>query len=93
MQEIQDMLNRMDYLAPSPPTAPTNEVDRMNLQKELTSSSPNFNRIADSANYFNGHQAAGRQGRREHTAFKEFTNVAGVVATTATINLDGCWAP
>jgi flagellin-like hook-associated protein FlgL len=54
MQEIQDMLNRMDYLATQSANGTyDNEVDRMNLQKEVDQLKSEINRIADSAN-FNG---------------------------------------
>ena len=54
MQEIQDMLNRMDYLATQSANGTyDNEVDRANLQKEVDSLKSEINRIADSAN-FNG---------------------------------------
>ena len=54
MQEIQDMLNRMDYLATQSANGTyDNEVDRAALQKEVTQLKSEINRIADSAN-FNG---------------------------------------
>ena len=54
MQEIQDMLNRMDYLATQSANGTyDNEVDRANLQKEVDALKSEINRIADSAN-FNG---------------------------------------
>ena len=54
MQEIQDMLNRMDYLATQSANGTyDNEVDRANLQKEVDNLKTEINRIADSAN-FNG---------------------------------------
>ena len=54
MQEIQDMLNRMDYLATQSANGTyDNEVDRANLQKEVSALKEEINRIADSAN-FNG---------------------------------------
>ncbi len=54
MQEIQDMLNRMDYLATQSANGTyDNEVDRANLQKEVDALKTEINRIADSAN-FNG---------------------------------------
>jgi len=54
MQEIHDMLNRMDYLATQSANGTyDNEVDRANLQKEVESLKSEINRIADSAN-FNG---------------------------------------
>ena len=54
MQEIQDMLNRMDYLATQSANGTyDNEVDRAALQKEVNQLKDEINRIADSAN-FNG---------------------------------------
>ena len=54
MQEVQDMLNRMDYLATQSANGTyDNEVDRANLQKEVDALKSEINRIADSAN-FNG---------------------------------------
>ena len=54
MQEIQDMLNRMDYLATQSANGTyDNEVDRANLQKEVEALKTEIDRIADSAN-FNG---------------------------------------
>ncbi len=54
MQEIQDMLNRMDYLATQSANGTyDNEVDRKNLQKEVDALKTEIDRIADSAN-FNG---------------------------------------
>jgi len=54
MQEIQDMLNRMDYLATQSANGTyQDEVDRENLQKEVEALKTEIDRIADSAN-FNG---------------------------------------
>ena len=54
MQEVQDMLKRMKYLATQSANGTyQDEVDRENLQKEVTSLKEEINRIADSAN-FNG---------------------------------------
>ena len=54
MQEIQDMLNRMDYLATQSANGTyDNEVDRKALQKEVDQLNDEINRIAESAN-FNG---------------------------------------
>ena len=54
MQEIQDMLNRMDYLATQSANGTyDSEVDRKNLQKEVEQLKSEINRIADSSN-FNG---------------------------------------
>ena len=54
MQEVQDMLNRMVYLATQSANGTyDNDVDRNNLQKEVDQLQAEINRIADSAN-FNG---------------------------------------
>ena len=54
MQEIQDMLNRMDYLATQSANGTyQDEVDREALQKEVNQLNEEINRIAESAN-FNG---------------------------------------
>ena len=54
MQEIQDMLNRMDYLATQSANGTyDDDVDRANLQKEVDALKSEIDRIADSAN-FNG---------------------------------------
>nr|WP_325238896.1 flagellin [uncultured Oscillibacter sp.] len=54
MQEIQDMLNRMDYLATQSANGTYDDpVDRKNLNKEMDALMSEINRIADSAN-FNG---------------------------------------
>ncbi|MCI8539554.1 MAG: flagellin, partial [Oscillospiraceae bacterium] len=54
MQEVQDMLKRMKYLATQSANGTyQDDVDRENLQKEVTSLKEEINRIADSAN-FNG---------------------------------------
>ena len=54
MQEIQDMLNRMDYLATQSANGTyDNDVDRKALQKEVNQLNDEINRIAESAN-FNG---------------------------------------
>ena len=54
MQEIQDMLNRMDYLATQSANGTyDNEIDRMNLNKEMDALKDEIDRISKSAN-FNG---------------------------------------
>ena len=54
LQEVHDMLNRMDSLAPQSANGTyDNEVDRLNLQKEVTALKSEIDRIADSSN-FNG---------------------------------------
>ena len=52
MQEIQDMLNRMDYLATQSANGTYDDpVDRKNLQKEVEALKTEIDRIADSANF------------------------------------------
>ena len=68
MQEIQDMLNRMDYLATQSANGTyDNEVDWANLQKEVGNLKTEINRIANSAS-FNGIKlldgSPGQRGRR-----------------------------
>lgn len=54
LQEVHDMLNRMDSLATQSANGTyDNEVDRLNLQKEVKALRSEIDRIADSAN-FNG---------------------------------------
>ena len=54
LQEVHDMLNRMDYLATQSANGTyDNEVDRANLQKEVKSLKSEIDRISKSAN-FNG---------------------------------------
>lgn len=54
LQEVHDMLNRMDSLATQSANGTyDNEVDRNNLQKEVTALKSEIDRIADSSN-FNG---------------------------------------
>lgn len=54
LQEVHDMLNRMDSLATQSANGTyDNEVDRANLQKEVTALKSEIDRIAESAN-FNG---------------------------------------
>ena len=56
LQEVHDMLNRMDSLATQSANGTyDNDVDRANLQKEVDSLRSEIDRIADSAN-FNGIQ-------------------------------------
>lgn len=54
LQEVHDMLNRMDYLATQSANGTyDDEVDRLNLQKEVNALRSEIDRIADSSN-FNG---------------------------------------
>ena len=89
MQEIQDMLNRMDYLATQSANGTyDNEVDRLNLQKEVDQLRSEINRIADSAN-FNGIKLLDGKAGVNTTAFKEFANVDGQVGHNGSVNLSG----
>ncbi len=80
MQEIQDMLNRMDYLATQSANGTyDNEVDRKNLQKEVDALKSEINRIADSAN-FNGIKLMdGSLTESEGTAVTINSSVSGTV--------------
>ena len=83
MQEIQDMLNRMDYLATQSANGTyDNEVDRANLQKEVDALKTEINRIADSAN-FNGIKLL--DGSLDTTV--KTTGVTDVLAGTGTNNI------
>ena len=102
MQEIHDMLNRMDYLATQSANGTyDNEVDRANLQKEVDSLRGEINRIADSAN-FNGIKlldgsldskaVLGNKAMDLTTAVSGVTprgNTAGAVKPSFSIDLDG----
>ena len=96
MQEIQDMLNRMDYLATQSANGTYDDpVDRLNLNKEMEALKSEINRIADSAN-FNGIKLldgslAGKS-QVSGLAMDKSTGVKGVYTTgtsTATLDLSG----
>jgi len=93
MQEIQDMLNRMDYLATQSANGTyDDEVDRKNLQAEVDQLKSEINRIADSAN-FNGIKLLdGSQAGQEAVAEKtevltvkgsHITGMDRIITTTA----------
>ena len=87
MQEIQDMLNRMDYLATQSANGTyDNEVDRLNLQKEVEALKSEINRIADSAN-FNGIKLLDGKAGVNTTAFTKFENVNGVLGHNGVVNI------
>ena len=71
LQEVHDMLNRMDSLATQSANGTyDNEVDRMNLQKEVNALRSEIDRIADSSN-FNGKKLLdGSMDGLETTIFK-----------------------
>ena len=87
MQEIQDMLNRMDYLATQSANGTyDNEVDRAALQKEVNQLKSEINRIADSANFngiklLDGSQDAGGRTTVTKGEFQIAANHGGTVAT------------
>ena len=82
MQEIQDMLNRMDYLATQSANGTyDNQTDRAALQKEVDQLKSEINRIADSAN-FNGIQLL--DGSLDTTV-----KVAGATDVDLTVVADG----
>ncbi len=79
MQEIQDMLNRMVYLATQSSNGTyDNEVDRKNLQQEVDQLKEEINRIADSAN-FNGIKLL--DGSLEATGGAKTVSVSGLTST------------
>ncbi len=84
LQEVHDMLNRMDYLATQSANGTyDNEVDRANLQKEVKSLKSEIDRIADSANFngkklLNGELAGGPSASVPEITNLTMTDVAGV---------------
>ena len=88
MQEIQDMLNRMDYLATQSANGTyDNEVDRANLQKEVNALKTEINRIADSAN-FNGIKlldgSLSKTGKASSADFEGWDSIKGTLAAGIT---------
>ena len=82
MQEIQDMLNRMDYLATQSANGTyDNDTDRAALQKEVDQLKSEINRIAESAN-FNGIKLL--DGSLDTTV-----KVAGATDVSVTVLADG----
>lgn len=91
LQEVHDMLNRMDSLATQSANGTyDNEVDRLNLQKEVTALKSEIDRIADSAN-FNGKKLL--DGSLDSNATTTFTGAANAAdkkaAVDATIKAQG----
>lgn len=78
LQEVHDMLNRMDSLATQSANGTyDNEVDRLNLQKEVNSLRSEIDRIADSAN-FNGKKLLdGSMDGLQTTNYKKAADTAG----------------
>ena len=88
LQEVHDMLNRMDSLATQSANGTyDNEVDRLNLQKEVTALKSEIDRIADSSN-FNGKKLL--DGSMDGTTSSGFsgTKTTGKAAIDLTISGD-----
>ena len=88
LQEVHDMLNRMDSLATQSANGTyDNEVDRLNLQKEVTALKSEIDRIADSSN-FNGKKLL--DGSMDGTTSSAFSGqkATGKAAIDLTINGD-----
>ena len=85
MQEVHDMLNRMDSLATQSANGTyDNEVDRANLQKEVNALKSEIDRIADSSN-FNGQKLLdGSMDGLQTDIYKGAANTAG---NTAAVDL------
>lgn len=84
LQEVHDMLNRMDSLATQSANGTyDNEVDRLNHQKEVTALKDEIDRIADSSN-FNGKKLL--DGSLGDTKVKvSAAKLAGATATPADV--------
>lgn len=93
LQEVHDMLNRMDYLATQSANGTYDDkVDRANLQKEVDSLRNEINRIADSAN-FNGKKLLdGTMGGPKVTATDGVAAGAAATAASFTVDLSGAGA-
>ncbi|MBU5432739.1 flagellin [Intestinimonas sp. MSJ-38] len=77
LQEVHDMLNRMDSLATQSANGTyDNEVDRLNLQKEVKALQSEIDRIADSSNFNGTKLLNGDLGGYKNTT--AITAVAGV---------------
>ena len=88
LQEVHDMLNRMDSLATQSANGTyDNEVDRLNLQKEVNALRSEIDRIADSSN-FNGKKLL--DGSMDGTTTSTFsaTETTGKAAIDLTISGD-----
>ena len=84
LQEVHDMLNRMDSLATQSANGTyDNEVDRLNLQKEVTALKSEIDRIADSAN-FNGKKLL--DGSLDSNATTTFTADADAATKKAAVD-------
>ncbi len=83
MQEIQDMLSRMKYLATQSANGTyEDDVDRENLQMEVDQLLEEIDRIADSANFNGIHLLDGTFGNSSSTSTDTLTD-ADITAPTA----------
>ena len=87
LQEVHDMLNRMDYLATQSANGTyDNEVDRLNLQKEVNALRSEIDRIADSAN-FNGKKLL--DGSMDGTTTTTFSSAKGTDKAAIDLTISG----
>lgn len=88
LQEVHDMLNRMDSLATQSANGTyDNDVDRANLQKEVDALREEIDRIADSSN-FNGQKLLNGDLASGTTVKFADTNAANDIAVNGTITAD-----
>ena len=87
LQEVHDMLNRMDSLATQSANGTyDNEVDRANLQKEVNALKSEIDRIADSSN-FNGQKLL--NGDLDGNATTTFTGAAATKEAAVDVAIKG----
>ena len=87
LQEVHDMLNRMDSLATQSANGTyDNEVDRANLQKEVNALKSEIDRIADSSN-FNGQKLL--NGDLDGNATTTFTGAAATKKAAVDVAIKG----
>ena len=85
MQEIQDMIKRMDYLATQSANGTYDDgVDRVQMQKEIKSLMSEIDRIADSANFNGINLLDGGQTPVSDVTFTQATSSAGTAKMTIT---------
>lgn len=85
LQEVHDMLNRMDSLATQSANGTyDNEVDRANLQKEVNALKSEIDRIADSSN-FNGQKLL--DGSMDGLQTDIYKGAADTAGNTAAVDL------
>ena len=83
MQEIQDMIKRMDYLATQSANGTYDDgVDRVQMQKEIKSLMSEIDRIADSANFNGINLLDGGQSPVSDVTFTQATSSAGTASMT-----------